>query len=71
MVLSSLVCSLKVLSEYYANLYFFFNCKAVLSLYLVAVVELFLKLTGNLDLRFPVRILLCVSIVVHILKRVY
>lgn len=70
MVLSSLVCSLKVLSEYYANLYFFY-CKAVLSLYLVAVVELFLKLTGNLDLRFPVRILLCVSIVVHILKRVY
>lgn len=43
----------------------------VISLYLDAVGELFLKLTDNLGLRFPACILLHLSIVVHVLKRTY
>lgn len=46
-------------------------CKMVISLYLDAVGELFLKLTDNLGLRFPACILLHLSIVVHVLKRTY
>lgn len=48
-----------------------FYCKTVISLYLVAVVELFLKLTDDLGLRFPAQILLHVFIVVHVLKTIY
>lgn len=43
----------------------------VISLYLDAVGELFLKLTDNLGLRFPACILLHLSIAVHVLKRTY